>query len=92
MKIFICVNLTCKTANMTEKIVMISKQTATAMAVMAVSGEFNLITNSLLFPSLPSALDSASPPNEFPLPITVRRFPPVEVTLHPPKMKTNARF
>lgn len=71
---------------------MISKQTATAMAVMAVSGELNLRTNSLLFPSLPSVLDSESPPNELPFPITVRRFPPVEVTLQPPKMKTNVRF
>jgi len=52
---------TCKTAKMMENIVMINRQMATAIAVMAVKGESNRRTNSLLLPSLSKDPCSGSP-------------------------------
>lgn len=65
---------------------MISRHMATAMAVIAVSGESSRRTNSLALPSFSKdpCLDSLLL-YALPLPTTVRRLPPVEVALHSPE-------
>jgi len=67
---------------------MISRQMATAIAVMAVSGESSLKTNAPLLPSLllnNSCCRSLILKIPESVPTTVRRFPPVDALLHSPE-------
>lgn len=77
---------TCRTANIMENIVMINKQMATAIAVIAVSGESRRKANEPLLPSSVIAVRSMFL-KILSDPTTVRRLPAVETVLHSPEMQ-----